>query len=132
MRREIQVASVDELISRLEPVDPGEISSDIRANVRAELKRIRRNVSLILGFLASVDTSENDSEFKRAIAQVHKECLVINATVSRMLILQTLRADRWIDYTSRMNEQYAAMAESARTMFSIAVPLRVHDLANAM
>jgi hypothetical protein len=134
LRREIQVSSVDELISRLEPVEPGEISSDIRANVRAELKRIKRNISLILGFTSTVYplACSGEPDLERAIMQVRQECLAINATVSRILILQALRADTWIDYSDRVREQYAEMAEATRALFALTSPLRAQDLASAL
>jgi len=128
------IGSVEELIFALEPIEQSEISSDIQANVRAELKRMKRNVSLILRFIPSFRSSESpaSSELQKAIADLRRECLSINSTVSRILILQTLRADRWIDYSARISDHYAAMAEAARRMCVITAPLQVQELAKAL
>jgi hypothetical protein len=129
-----QISSVEELISSLEPVEPDELNSDIRANVRAELKRIKRNVSLILDFTSSSRSSESGTavELERAIADVRRQCLVINSTVSEILILQALRADKWIEYNSRVRDQYAAMAEAVRNWCAIVAPLQLKPLADAL
>jgi len=85
--------SIEELISKLEHVEESELSSDIRANVRAELKRIRRNVSHILDFVAQLgqDDGEASLELQHLIGEVRRECLFINGMILRILIFQALR-----------------------------------------
>lgn len=126
-----EVKSFEQLISNLEHIEESEIHSDIRANVRAELKRMKRNVSAILAF-ASHSQSAGNLQLQQAISDVRRECLLINATISRTLILQTLHADKLMDYTSRATEQYSAMSEAVRQMCVLAAPLRLQELADAL
>lgn len=127
------IASIEQLISSLEHIEESELKSDIRPNVRAELKRIKRNVSAILAFTAHSPASQvADARLQWAIVDVRRECLAINSTVSKFLILQALHADIWLEYSSRVAEQYAAMTEAAKSMCALAAPLRAQELANAL
>lgn len=126
-----EAGSIEQLISKLEHIEESEIRSDIPANVRAELKRIKRNVSAILAF-TSHSPSPDNVQLQQAISDVRRECLLINATISRTLILQTLHAGKWMNYTSRVAEQYSAMSEAVRQMCVLTAPLRVQDLADAL
>jgi hypothetical protein len=126
-----EATSIEQLISKLEHIEESEIQSDIGANVRAELKRIKRNVSAILAF-TSHSPSPESVQLQQAISDVRRECFLINATISRTLILQALHAGRLMDYTSRVAEQYTAMSEAVRQMCVLTAPLRVQELADAL
>ncbi len=133
-REDVQIASVEDLISRLEPVEQSEISSDIPANVSAELKRIKRNVSLVLGYMGtfqSLDGPEH-AQLRQAVAEVRQECLAINATISKYLMLQALHLTRWSDDNASISDHYAAMSEAVRKVCQIAVPLRTQEVVQAL
>ncbi len=127
------VDSIEQLITNLEHVEESELKSDIRQNVRAEMKRIKRNVSSILAFTAQEKASAVDHpELNNALLELRRECISINGTISRFLILQSIHADRWIESSSRVMEQYAGIAEATRQMCALAAPLRVQELSSAL
>jgi hypothetical protein len=134
LNQAIYVTSFEDLIRQLEPVEQSEISSDIPPNVRAELKRIKRNVSLILGFLSHFPTVQepDTADLGKAIVNVRQDCLAINATISRLMILHTLRLQRWADDNSKISEQYAALAGAMRQLCMITVPSRLEHLASSL
>jgi sugar phosphate isomerase/epimerase len=126
-------SSVDQLIANLEHVEESEIRSDIRANVRAELKRMKRNVSAILAFTSTSHApSADNAQLAQAISELRRECILINATISKTLILQTLHAAGLTKYTSRAADEYAAMSQAMRQLCALAAPLRVQELADAL
>ncbi len=125
------MTSIEQLISRIEHIEVSEIQSDIRANVRAELKRIKRNVSAILAFTSHTPSAES-VQLQQSISDVRRECILINANISRTLILQMMHADKWTDYASHIAEQYSAMSEAVRAMCVLTAPLRVQELADAL
>lgn len=126
-----EVALIEQLISRIEHIEEAEIQSDIPANVRAELKRIKRNVSAILAFISHAPSTEN-VQLQQAIGDVRRECILINATISRTLILQKLRVERWTKYASHVAEQYSTMSQAVREMCVLTSPLKVQELADAL
>jgi hypothetical protein len=123
--------SIEQLISQLEHIEESEIQSDIRANVRAELKRIKRNVSAILAFTSHSPSADNP-QLQQAVSEVRRECLLINEMISRTLILQALHAGTWMNYSSRVAEQYSAMSQAVRHVCVLTSPLRVQALADAL
>ncbi len=128
-----QVTSIEQLIQSLEHIEENELKSDIRQNVRAELKRMKRNVSAILAFTAHALVPElADARLEEAVVDVRRECIAINSTISKFLILQTLHLDAWLEYTTRVTEEYAAMAEAVRKLCILTAPLRVQEMANAL
>jgi hypothetical protein len=128
-----QICSIEQLIQSLEHIEESELKSDIRQNVRAELKRIKRNVSSILAFTAhALSPTVSDPRLVGAVVGVRRECIAINSTISKFLILQTLHADTWLEYSSRVADEYTAMAEALRKMCEVAAPLHVQQMANAL
>jgi hypothetical protein len=129
-----KIASIEQLISHLEHIEQSELSSDIRENVRAELKRIKRNVSAVLAFTDHPGWLKPVAEpgLREAITNVRRECLALNGTISKLLILQTIRADRWVEYSSVIMEQYVSMAEAIRQMCLLEAPLRAQELTDAL
>ncbi len=129
--------SVEQLIADLEHIEVSELQSDIRANVRAELKRMKRNISAVLRFVAHssavLETAENP-ELNQAICEVRRECLLINGMISRVLFLQTFWAspERWARYAANATTHYAEMAQAACQICRFADPLRAEALANAL
>jgi hypothetical protein len=133
MSKSYEELSVEELISNLEHIEESELQSDIRANVQAELKRMKRNLSTVLRFVSHssvLETSDNP-ELRKAILDVRRECLLINSMISKVLFLQIFRAapERWAQYASRATAHYGEMAQAACQICLIAAPLRAQALA---
>lgn len=131
-----EALSIDELIATLEHVDISELASDIRSNVRVELKRMKRNISAVLRYIAyaaALPAAEN-LELHNAILEVRRECLRINGTISKVLLLQALwpSPGKWIDYTAIASVQYAQMAQAMHRICLIAAPMQTQALANAL
>lgn len=126
------ITSIEELIANLEHIEESELKSDIRQNVRAEVKRMKRNVSAILSFTAYSRSQQLEPALQQAIVEVRRECLAVNATISKFLILQMLHAEAWAEYGSRVLDQYSGVVEAARQMCALAAPMRVQELAGAL
>ena len=128
--------SIETLISNLEHIEASELHSDIRANVRAELKRMKRNISAVLRFVAHSSPLEaaDSPELRKAILDVRRECLLINGMISRVLFLQVFsaRPERWASYAARAVEHYAEMTHAACQICLIAMPRHAQQLANAL
>jgi hypothetical protein len=134
--RRDEAFTLEQLISTLEHIEVSELASDLRANVRAELKRMKRNISAILRFIAyaAAQPAAQTLELHNAILEVRRECLAINGAISRLLILQALwpNPERWTAYTERAAAQYAQMAQAMRAMCLIAAPGQSQALAEAL
>jgi hypothetical protein len=132
---ESNALTIPDLIMLLEPIDVSELASDLRPNVRAELKRMKRNISVVLRFIAyaAAQPAPADPELHQAILEVRRECLHINGTISKVLLLQALwpNPEKWIAYTTRASQQYAQMAEAMHRICQIAAPQQTQALADA-
>jgi hypothetical protein len=131
-----EVLSIEDLITQLEHIEPSELACDIRANVRAELRRMKRNISALLCFLShgpALDVADNP-ELHDAILGVRRECLLINGTISKILFLQALRfrPELWSALTDRAASQYGEMAQWACQMCQLAAPRRAQELMAAL
>jgi hypothetical protein len=128
--------SLEQLISALEHIEESELQSDIPANVRAELKRMKRNISAILTFVSHAPRVESAAtpELRAAMNEVRRNCLFINGMISKTLLLQALQLGpaRIAAYTSRAMAKYAEMMQSAHEMCLIAAPPRAQELLNAL
>jgi hypothetical protein len=128
--------SIEQLISILEPIEISELASDIRPNVRAELKRMKRNISAVLRFIghAAAQPAGGNPELHNAILEVRRECLAINGAVSRILLLQLFWPNpaRWTAYTEQAAAHYAQMAQAMRQICLIAAPMQTQALAEAL
>lgn len=131
--QQFDASSIETLISALEHIEEGELQTDIRQNVCAELKRIKRNVSAVLSF---VDHSRlpGDPELRAAASEIRREGIAINATISRVLLLYTLRVGRGIctDRTGQVLNRYRRMADAACQMCRLVAPAAVPSLARAL
>jgi len=131
-----EALSIEELISALEPIDANELASDIRSNVRVELKRMKRNISAVLRFIAHAagQPAPENPELHDAILEVRRECLRINGTISKVLLLQALwpNPEKWITFTERAGAQYAQMAQAMQRICAIAAPLQTQALADVL
>jgi len=131
-----EALTIEELIATLEHVDVSELASDIRPNVRVELKRMKRNISGVLRFIAHAvaPSAPENLELHSAILEVRSECLRINGTISKILLLQALwpKPEKWIAYTASASAQYAQMAEAMHRICLIAAPTQTQALASAL
>jgi hypothetical protein len=90
-----EIISFDDLIQALEPVELDQIQSDIPANERAELIRIKRNLSAILSFLGNHVFSDAPLEpsLAQAISVTRQECMTLHMAVSKALLYRFFRLD---------------------------------------
>jgi hypothetical protein len=127
-----RVRSIEELILNLERVDESALQSDHRETVRAELGRMRKNLSAVLAFVSHCSRQgwTHDPELGQALHKVRRECLLINRLISRMMILQALPVSkrRWVQYTSPVLAHYAQMTDAARQMCLRTTPQLVDNL----
>jgi hypothetical protein len=135
-RKRNEILSVEELISQLDHIEIGELASDIRPNVRAELKRMKRNISAILGFLPHVPSLEDagNSELFKAVLEVRRDCLHINGLISKILLLQRLwlSSARLAGLVNRVSMQYEEMGKWAGQMCQLATPGLTQELLAAL
>jgi hypothetical protein len=128
--------ALEQLISSLEHIEESELQSDIPANVRAELKRMKRNISAILGFISHSPLVEStiSPELRAAMNEVRRDCLRINGTISKTLLLQALQLGpaRIATYTGRAMATYGEMMRAAHEMCLIAAPRQAQELLNAL
>jgi hypothetical protein len=131
-REDVRVRSVEELIRNLERVDESALQSDHRETVRAELGRMRKNLSAVLAFVSHCSREEqpHDPQLGDVLHKVRRECLLINRLISRMVILQMLPVSkrRWVQYTSPVLAHYAQMTDAARQMCLRTTPQLVDNL----
>ena len=85
-----QIQTVEELISHLERVEIDQLQSDIPANVRAELRYMKRNISAILAFVAATQDVAAGSELHLAMTAVRRECIALNGMISKSLLMLLL------------------------------------------
>ncbi|MFB3918010.1 MAG: hypothetical protein ACE14M_14880 [Terriglobales bacterium] len=134
--KRINVTSLEQLISSLEHIEEMQFHSDIRANVRCELKRMRRNISAVLSFVSQSSRGEvkdDNGELRRALDEVRRQCLAINGMITKCLILQyspSLKLS--MKYSSRVLASYEDMVRMARQMCQIAAPQFTEALAKAL
>lgn len=131
--RGLDAHSIEELISRLEQVDESELQSDIRANVCAELRRIKRNLSAVLSFVDHSRLPE-DPDLRRRASCVRRECILLNAMISRILVLYYCRIGQRIctAATSKAVMRYREMSEAACQMCQLMAPSYAESMAQAL
>jgi Zn-dependent oligopeptidase len=131
--RKLDVLSIEELISRLEHVDENELQSDIRANVCAELRRIKRNLTAVLSFFEHSRLPENP-DLRQAASDVRRECIQLNAMISRILVLFYFRIGQrfCMAATSKAFDRYRGMAEAACQICQSLAPAYTVSMAGAM
>jgi hypothetical protein len=128
--------SIDELIAALEHIEESELQSDIPANVRAELKRMKRNISSILSFVSHSQFLEDgmSPELRRVIRDVRRDCLLINSMISKALLMLTLRAGQagMAEYTSSAMRKYLELMWDAHAMCLLTAPMQAEELLRAL
>ncbi len=136
IRKRTEITSLAQLITRLEHIEDSELQSDLSQNVRAELKRMKRNVSAIISFIShfSAHGLPQDPELRALVTDVRRECLLINALISKTLFLQYFRATRrmYAEPASRLLNHYHGMGEAAGRMCVLISPELSPTLAKAL
>lgn len=106
IKRKAGILSFQELIDTLEHIELDELHSDIPANVRAELTRMKGNLSAILSFLGNCVNPDPATEPKLCdtISMVRRECMSLHLTISKLLLFHFFRLNMVTD------SQYPALA----------------------
>jgi len=120
-----QVHSVEELIQALHPVQASAIFSDRVEMALPELRQMKNNISAVLSFVSFSlgDETLQNPEFRRAIEDVRRECLMINGVISRIIFRQ-----RWLFSLSKVENardvlaKYERMATATYRMCQISAP----------
>jgi hypothetical protein len=128
-----QIHTVDELISHLEHVEIDELQSDIPANVRAELKYMKSNISAILAYVAATQDQTVEPELLQAMLAVRRECIALNGMISKALLVMLLpvRATQFATYLS-LSSQYESLSRLTHAMCSLAAPQLAANVALAL
>ena len=131
-----EVESVEQLISALEHVEEDELQSDLKPNVRAELMRMRNNISAVLSLLSHCAWRErvDDVQLQSSVNEVRRLCVEINGTISKILVLQFVRArqEKWITYTTEALVAYREMVRSLHRACALAAPQFAEQVVKAM
>lgn len=108
-----RVLSFPELIEALEHIEPDQLESDIPANVRAELKHMKSNLSAILAFLGAVDSSA-EPQLRESIRVVRQECMALHLTIAKTLLVYFFRLHLVMDseYPTLVIAQYERLSQA--------------------
>jgi hypothetical protein len=124
------ITTFEDLICNLEYVDPSDLLSDIPTNTRAELKRVKRNVSRVLSLLDQKLLPDGESCV--AAEEARRECLLINSLVFRLLLFQRVRMPQAVsEQLIRLRVSYGALAKSCHHLCLVADPGSASKLAEA-
>jgi len=127
--------SFQELIDNLEHIEIDQLHSDIPANVRAELSRVKKNLSLILAFLgnyAHLD-SASEPELRDAINTLRSECMSLNLRLTRLLVLHFFRINALSEsqYPILAVDQYQRIGRAICQMCQMAAPQLAAQLSSS-
>ena len=132
MTSQKEISSFQKLIEALEPIEVDQLHSDIPANVRTELKRMKRNVSAILSFLGNgIDA---DSAGGPMLTVIRRECMSLHLTISKVLVLQFFRLDLVMDsqYRTLAMDQYEHLRKALCQVCQILSPQLTEQLGSAL
>lgn len=128
-----QVQTVEELISHLEHVEIDQLQSDISANVRAELRYMKKNTSAILAFVSATEGIASDSELYQAMTAVKRECIALNGMISKSLLMLLVPIDAVRSRSELfLADQYASLARKTLALCALSAPQLTEDLATAL
>ena len=130
------ILSFQELIDRLEHVEIDQLHSDIPANVRAELDRMKNNLSAILSFLGSCINPDPAIEpsLAEAISTVRQECMSLHLTISKILLIQFFRLNlfTYSQFPALAVTQYKQIGESVSQICLMFAPQYTEQLGAAL
>ena len=130
-----EIKSIDQLIRSLEHVEERELETDSAVNVRGELQRMRGNISAILSFVSHASEPESANPvLERALKEVRRECIRINAGISREMMLLAVRftPSKLARYSNRVVAQYARLTQATHAMCLLAAPAKAEELLHAL
>lgn len=129
------IMSFQQLIDALEHIELDQLHSDIPANVRSELKRMKSNLSAILSFLGNQAHPESaiDPRLTEAINTVRQECMSLHLTISNILLLQFFRLNLVLDsqYPAKAAVQYRLISQAVCEMCQMSSPRLAEQLGSS-
>jgi phosphate uptake regulator len=130
------ISSFQVLIDALEHIEVNELHSDIPANVRAELMRMKNNLSAILSFLGncSIPDPTIEPRLSEAISTVRQECMSLHLTISKILLLQFFRLNLVMDLQTYALAavQYERIGQAVCEICQMFAPQFAEQLSNAL
>jgi hypothetical protein len=125
-----------ELIDSLEHIEVDQLHSDVPANVRAELCRMKRNVAAILRFVGNEEQSDlaADRQVATAIKAIRQECMSLHLTITKTLLFHFFRLHLVMDskFSAVVASQYQRLGQSLCEMCAICAPNFEAQLGNAL
>jgi len=125
LEKNVDVGSFEELVHRLEHIEFEQFDSDIRANVLAELSRLKRNLVAILSFLAKCQAQQqaDSPQFSEAMSTVRQQCIDLNMAISRLQILYFFHIQNLAAAPSEViRGPYQHLADGLRLVYQLSAP----------
>ncbi len=136
INRKAGILSFQELIDTLEHIEVDQLHSDIPANVRAELARMKSNLSAILSFLGNCVNPNPATEPKLcdSISTIRRECMSLHLTISKVLLFQFLRLNMVTDsqYPAMAAAQYERIGQAVCEICQMFAPQYTEQLGSAL
>ena len=130
--KKADVRSFEELVRRLEHVELEQFDTDIRANVRAELPRMKRNIVAILSFLANCKEQKRTDlpEIYEAMSSVRRQCVDLNMAISRLQVLLFFRIENLAAFqpSQVIIGPYQRLGDALRLMYQMSAPQFLEEL----
>jgi hypothetical protein len=130
------IASFEELIHRLEHIEVDELHSDIPANVSAELRHIKHNLSAILAFLGRQAHAEAavEPERRAAIRAVRQECMSLHLTITKIQLFRFFRLQAVMEspVTAKAMEHYQRIGMAVCELCDAFAPQLTAQLGSAL
>jgi len=125
--------SFSDLIEALEHIEVDQLHSDIPANVSAELKHIKRNLSAILAFLPAMDSTAEPA-LRESVRMVRQECMSLHVAIVKMVLLQFFRLSVVVDsqYPAVIAAQYQKLAQTMCQTCQMLSPQLTEQLSGAL
>ncbi len=136
INRKTGILSVQELIDSLQHVELDQLQSDIPANVRAELTRMKSNLSAILSFLGNCVNPDPTTEPRLCdtISTVRRECMSLHLTISKLLLFHFFRLNVVVDsqYPAQAAATYERISQALCEVFQMFAPQFTEQLGSAL
>jgi hypothetical protein len=130
--RRTEVRSIEQLIETLHPIQISAIRSERFDTTLSELRQMRNNITAVLAFTCHSESAGEETELRRVVDEVRRECLLINGMISRIMFRK-----RWLFSVSKIEEtcevlaHYKDLTRAARRMCRIVAPEQDRNLLNA-
>jgi hypothetical protein len=133
--KNLSILSVESLIQQLEHIELDQLSSDIPANILAELTRISHNNAAILAFLGTFSRiQEMEGLIGSEVKELRKECIALNITVMRLRLFYWLRMHSLCSEksTAIATQHYEVLRDGMRRLCEACAPQLQESLAMAL